>query len=104
MEHEHAASNTYSCKLAPFVITHLSNPFGSAGRRTPEQQSNCVGYTKLLLSRIPAESLVVFTDGSAIPNPGPCGAGFSIWRAGICMRVRRVEKAAVAALERSARV
>ena len=67
------------------VVTHLSNPFGSAGRRTPEQQSNCVGYTKLLLSRIPAESLVVFTDGSAIPNPGPCGAGFSIWRAGICI-------------------
>jgi ribonuclease HI len=66
----------------PRTSSHLTNPFGSAGTRTPEQQSNCAGYTKLLLSRIPAASLIVFTDGSSIPNPGPCGAGFSIWRAG----------------------
>jgi ribonuclease HI len=62
--------------------SHLRNAFGSAGKRTPEQQANCVAYTRHVLARIPVTALVVFTDGSAMPNPGPCGAGFSIWRGG----------------------
>ena len=27
----------------------------------------------------------MFTDGSSIPNPGPCGAGYSIWRGGVIL-------------------
>jgi ribonuclease HI len=60
--------------------SHLSNAYGSAGTRTPEQQANCVAYTKHVLACIPDTALVAYTDGSAIPNPGPCGAGFSVWR------------------------
>lgn len=65
--------------------SHTTSAFGSAGSRSPEQQENCVAYTQLLLSRIPPSALIAFTDGSAIPNPGPCGAGFSVWRDGVAL-------------------
>ncbi len=75
------ALTRFAAAAAP---SHSSNAFGAAGQRTPEQQANCVAYTARVLARMPATALVGFTDGSAIPNPGPCGAGFSLggqaWR------------------------
>jgi len=48
---------------------------GSAGKRTEAQQQAARDYGQRLLASIPATALIAFTDGSAKPNPGPCGAG-----------------------------
>ena len=48
---------------------------GSAGKRTASQKKAAVAYGAQLLADILPNSLVAFTDGSASPNPGPCGAG-----------------------------
>ena len=52
---------------------------GSAGKRTTAQQQAAREHATLLLSRVNSNSLVAFTDGSANPNPGPCGAGAHLY-------------------------
>ena len=52
-----------------------SRGLGSAGKRTAAQKLAAKAYGARLLSSILPRSLVAFTDGSANPNPGPCGAG-----------------------------
>jgi ribonuclease HI len=37
-------------------------------------------YAKSVISKIPASSTIIYTDGSAIPNPGPAGSGCLIQR------------------------
>ena len=50
--------------------------YGSAGRRTPEQQAAAYAYaTEAIGAYDRATTFVAFTDGSAIGNPGPSGAG-----------------------------
>jgi ribonuclease HI len=66
---------------------HATNAFGSAGTRTPEQRANCIHYTRHIIASIPDVGLTGFTDGSAVPNPGPCGAGIAIWRGTACLRL-----------------
>ena len=36
-------------------------------------------YTERLLAELPAHSLVCFTDGACKGNPGPCGAGVTLF-------------------------
>ena len=48
---------------------------GSAGRRSEAQQLEAQAYGQKLLAAVPPSSLIAFTDGSASPNPGPCGGG-----------------------------
>lgn len=48
---------------------------GSAGNRTPHQQNKCRDYAAQAMARVPDNAIVAYTDGSASPNPGPCGAG-----------------------------
>ena len=52
---------------------------GSAGKRTASQKKAAVAYGAQLLAGVLPHSLVAFTDGSANPNPGPCGAGAFIY-------------------------
>ena len=52
---------------------------GSAGSRTAAQKTAAVAYGVRLLANILPLSMVAFTDGSANPNPGPCGAGAYIY-------------------------
>ena len=61
------------------VITKES--IGSSGKRTPEQERRA---QELALSHISqaGTDAVIFTDGSAQPNPGPCGAGLCAYWAG----------------------
>ena len=61
---------------------HESNAFGSAGKRSTEQLANCRAYSAALLASCATSATVVFTDGSASPNPGPCGAGATISQRG----------------------
>lgn len=55
-----------------------SSTYGSAGNRSPAQEARCREYAAALLAGIPNTAIVAFTDGSARPNPGPCGAGAHI--------------------------
>ena len=52
--------------------------YGSAGTRTEAQKSAARDFARESLARAPPTSLTAFTDGSANPNPGPCGAGAHI--------------------------
>jgi ribonuclease HI len=53
-----------------------SSKFGAAGRRTPAQAAAAQAYVDSILQAIDHDSCVVaYTDGSAIGNPGPSGAG-----------------------------
>ena len=56
---------------------------GNAGNRTREQiiESNRVAAE--YLSNLPSDSIIGFTDGSALGNPGPCGAGAAIHLSGM---------------------
>ena len=68
------------------ALDHLSSfgpknarGLGSAGKRTASQKAAAVAFGVRLLAGILPHSLVAFTDGSANPNPGPCGAGAYIY-------------------------
>ena len=52
--------------------------FGSAGKRSAEQAAAAVASFHTIYDAIPKDGIIVFTDGSAVPNPGPCGAGVHI--------------------------
>lgn len=52
---------------------------GSAGKRSAAQKKAAKDYGDRLVASIPPSSLVAFTDGSANPNPGPCGAGAFVY-------------------------
>jgi hypothetical protein len=57
---------TVTARLEEYTLTHLPRPHGK--RTTPEA-------VIALANNPPTDALVGFSDGSAIPNPGPCGAG-----------------------------
>jgi ribonuclease HI len=68
------------------ALDHLSSygpksarGLGSAGKRTASQKAAAVAFGAHLLAGILPHSLVSFTDGSANPNPGPCGAGAYVY-------------------------
>ena len=62
------------------VIT--KEKIGSSGNRTEEQMKRAQEKANEYLAQT-ANDIVVFTDGSALPNPGPCGAGVCIFWAGL---------------------
>jgi ribonuclease HI len=49
--------------------------FGNACKRTAEQKKMANEYAIGVISKIPASSTIIYTDGSAVPNPGPAGSG-----------------------------
>ena len=55
---------------------------GSSGKRTDEQRKLAQEVANSLLINA-GNDTVIFTDGSAMPNPGPCGAGICAFWAGI---------------------
>ncbi len=56
---------------------------GSANTRTKEQAQLANRLTTEYLTNLAANSVVGFTDGSALGNPGPCGAGAAIYSNGL---------------------
>jgi ribonuclease HI len=56
---------TVSARLEEYTLTHLPRP--RSKRTTPEA-------VIALANNPPSDAIVGFADGSAIPNPGPCGA------------------------------
>jgi ribonuclease HI len=57
----------------------VNSGLGSAGKRSQEQKVAARAYAKQLIADVVPTSLVGFTDGSAIGNPGPCGAGVFLY-------------------------
>ena len=55
---------------------------GSSGNRTAEQE-RLAQETALSYITEAGNDAIIFTDGSATPNPGPCGAGICAYWAGI---------------------
>ncbi len=47
---------------------------GSAGTKTAEQKTIAQAHADNLLRAIPDRTPIIFTDGSALGNPGACGA------------------------------
>ena len=61
---------------------HLGPKFGSTGSRSSKQQKEAREYTTNTLLNL-GDTPVIFTDGSALKNPGPCGAAAVIYPEGI---------------------
>ena len=57
-----------------------SSKYGSAGRRTPAQRAAVKIYVDEILKNIHPDAVTIFTDGSALGNPGPSGAGVFVQR------------------------
>ena len=59
--------------------TSLSHPgysvFGNSKNRTKEQAADATAYIENQIENLPDDCTLFFTDGSAVPNPGPSGAG-----------------------------
>ena len=57
-----------------------------AQRRVPADKQNCSDRREQSVADFarspPLDATVAFTDGSAIPNPGPCGAGYILRKKG----------------------
>jgi ribonuclease HI len=53
----------------------ISKGLGSASNRTAAQTTAARSYAKRIIEQMDPTGLKVYTDGSACPNPGPCGAG-----------------------------
>ncbi len=56
---------------------------GSSKNRTPEQAKTARDVTAELIKKLPSSSIIAFTDGSALSNPGPCGAAAVIFTHGL---------------------
>ena len=68
--------------LQPLLhITDLK--LGSSRDRTTEQAQKAKDLALDTLNKLPINEPVVFTDGSANPNPGPCGAAAVCYAEGI---------------------
>ena len=52
---------------------------GSSKNRSNEQQEEGKAIIQDMVNEVSASVLVCFTDGSCLPNPGPCGAGAVIY-------------------------
>ena len=49
--------------------------YGSASTRTPAQKKLAFEDSSTLIRSLPPHSIVIYTDGSSLGNPGPAGAG-----------------------------
>jgi ribonuclease HI len=56
---------------------------GNSNNRTADQLSRARAILDNKLANLEEQTLVAFTDGSALNNPGPCGAAAVIYRDGL---------------------
>ena len=53
-----------------------TSPYGSAGKRTPEQLAAAVALAERIIADIDNDTTIfAYTDGASQGNPGPAGAG-----------------------------
>lgn len=63
--------------------TNFGPSLGAAGTRTESQIKKARDHTLQVLAGIPDGQPIAFTDGSALGNPGPCGAASVLYMAGM---------------------
>ena len=63
------------------IITEVD--LGSSNNRTEEQKTAARQITAEFIGNISTTCLLAFTDGSALENPGPCGAAAVLYPSGI---------------------
>ena len=69
---------------SPITTRHITDKtLGSSATRTREQILLARSATTAHLARLPPSTLIVFTDGSALRNPGPCGASAVVYTHGL---------------------
>jgi ribonuclease HI len=67
-----AAPAAYIARLGP---ARRMRSYGAAGTRTQDEADAGLAAAHRRLATIPPEDNIIYTDGSAINNPGPSGAG-----------------------------
>ena len=72
----------FSSQKAPDIYINKTK-YGSAGKRTMEQKKLALADAKKRITELPDKQPVYFTDGSALNNPGPCGAAAVLYRDGM---------------------
>ncbi len=75
---------SFSSQITTQPITDKA--LGSSSSRTQEQILLARSATSAHLGQLPASTLIIFTDGSALKNPGPCGASAVVYTHGLCMQ------------------
>ena len=48
---------------------------GKSGKRTQRQRERAQAFLEKVMSKIPKNSIICYTDASSLGNPGPSGAG-----------------------------
>ncbi len=81
IEHEPRYSLAEYNPIAVRTITTES--LGSSKSRSTHQRALAKTATNQYISSIPANVLPCFTDGSALTNPGPCGAAAVVYTEGM---------------------
>ena len=79
-------------KACPKIIKIDDGTWGRSGVRTKQQANLAKETISNYVSSLPNSTLIAFTDGSALGNPGPCGSAAVIYKDGYeCdpMRLRR---------------
>ena len=69
-------------KIKELALSLLHSFHAHSSRNNPRSTANLAktaNYYLNIIEQIPLDSIVAFTDGSASPNPGPCGAGCCIY-------------------------
>jgi exonuclease III/ribonuclease HI len=66
-----------SIRGTPYTVKKRG--FGSTGSRTSEDKLRAKQEAIRLINMMSPDSAIGFTDGSAIPNPGPCGTGVVLY-------------------------
>ncbi len=84
VETEPSLLTTFSSQITTRPIT--DRELGSSTNRTQEQILLAQSATTAHLSQLPPSTLIAFTDGSALHNPGPCGASAVIFTHGLSMQ------------------
>ena len=64
------ASSAFRSQMKP-----RASRFGNSSSRTDSQKAAARAHAKALLAAVPDGDAVAYTDGSALGNPGPAGAG-----------------------------
>ena len=73
------------------LTSQAATLYGNAATRTPEQRKRAKDYAAGKLSALREGTAVAFTDGSSLGNPGPTGAGCSLWVKGTEGKVDPIE-------------
>ena len=87
-----ASSQLPPSTVFPNIIEIDDGKWGNSGNRSSEQIKNAKDATASFLQLLPKDTVPVFTDGSALKNPGPCGASAVLYRDGLSCEPSVVNK------------